>query len=321
MLIAKVRKHWDNHRLKKQNQPTYVDVYSIDSETKKREGYFTRYWKRPGSDRYGVMHQCFYENGKKQGIELTYSMECPQYSFFFNLIEVSNYTNGKLNGHSIRYSPKTHKPTAFTTYRDSRIVYVHAMTDDVDVFDIKFVEYINKKRNNQLADIFCFTKVDGIKFTKDRYRKFNSKKIGKRVSKTVVDNKVVVTRDNEYYVGIWCKGYRFNPDTNITQTRELYTSVFTDFVSAHLNIDNNNSRFIKEKTFSPAGKLMHSSTLLCRNGTSFSYVGHQKLASGDKFIAIGNLSCPTVSLTLSSDEFMNDEDQKLLYAYLLVHTC
>lgn len=230
MRITKIRKQYRNSFDKQKGIPESVEIYQVDSETKKRDGYSTKYHKVPGKQVYGVLYQKFYVNGMLHGQQFIYSAFYPQCvppSRFYNLDGVHWYTHNKKDGCCMDYDLKTGLPKSMSWYNDGEWVYTHFFTDHVDKFQVNFKSERQKRKG---VHSLIFSSSEDIKYiVSDSFLSATGRFIGKFITRTVVSATVKVIKDlmyNQY--GVKVGG--FNIKETVRNEYTIHNSPFTAYV-------------------------------------------------------------------------------------------
>lgn len=196
-IVTKVRKT----RLRgKNSQIASVAVFSYDTETKKRHGYYTLYSKTIGKETFGVTFTCYYNQGKIEGQCIRYSMFYPQYvqpGYFFNLDTVTNYVNGSRHGLEIVYDAKNNKPLICYFYKKGIRTDAHIFSNKVHCFE--WIDFRIRYNNKWLRKIVKFDNKSNINYVQNvSYRNKNEQFIKETVNE-IIDGKIVCVTDLKYH--------------------------------------------------------------------------------------------------------------------------
>lgn len=327
MRITKIRKLYRNSFDKQKGIPESVEIYQVDSETKKRDGYSTMYREVPGKRVYGVLYQKFYVDGKLHGQQFIYSMfypQCVPAGQFYNLASVHWYTHNKKDGCCMDYDLKTGLPKSMSWYNNGEWVYTHSFTDQVDKFQVDFKSERQKRKG---VHSLIFSSSEDIKYiVSDSFLSATGRFIGKFITRTVVSATVKVIKDlmyNQY--GVKVSG--FNIKETVRNEYTIHNSPFTAYVKQHLGLPQS-AYVVKTDTYTHDGKLINSKMKLYRG----SLVAANRLGleidtqNNYVFHVVGRQvqrAVPTGKVRKAGRSFVNmsPNKQKLLYLYLLATAC
>lgn len=328
MLITRIRKTYRNSSERSARKPLSVLIYTVDSETKRRHGYSTLYWKALTGNDYGVIKREIYKDGKLHGQQFYYSMFYPQYrgpGEVFRLERVVHYHENKKEGPEIEYNVKTRKPLTFTMNESGKAVYVHTFGETVDDFQIKMYEQRQGKAGHRE---FHFTSCNDIKYVRlDAFVTNKGQHFGRYIMRSLNDKgEIVYTKDMIYNAdGLKIKGYQ--TDSKGSQLYELHKSVFTEAVIHVLGLDPKHTYVIKKDIY--RDKLLINSLLSLHTHRSNTPVriGLRVNSNLDYiFYAPGKHTNGTIltgKVRQAHRAFVNmsPRRQKLLYLYLLATAC
>lgn len=330
-LIIKIRKSFKRPSRKK-DVPDSVSIYTIDSETKKRQGYYTTYARLPGRLVYGVTFRGWYEQGLLHGTVFHYSMFYPQDVLpnqYFNMSEAINYMHGKKNGPSTEYD-RHQRPIAYRNYHNNKLTYAHIFTRDTDIFDCAFVSNIPGIGRNVINSI-TFSKYKDDLYTEINCHRFTdrSENVGKYIRRKVIDGSIKIVADVEYNkYGVALSGKLIHSDRY--QTFSIINDKVTRYALELEELKPNNTTIVcvESKSYTLSHKLIHRNVRL-NNHRLWYYIGimSSALTSG---CTIGHhlmvQSCIKGELRCAITGFRDYrhitlEHQKLLTAFVLATTC